>query len=144
MRRIRVLSIVLAVTSACSVLSPDRKRTERQPAYISYAGFAPLLQAPDTVPVGTAFPVAVRTFGGGCVDQGDTETAIGDHIIEIRPFDIFTTHLPDGWACTDELRLYTHSASVRLDAAGTWTVRAIGRSGADGTPATAERSVIAR
>ena len=144
MRRISVLLIVFVSASACSVLSPDRKRTEREAAYISYAGLPSLLQAPDTVTAGTSFSVSVRTFGGGCIDLGDTETAIGDYVIEIKPFDIFTTHLPDGWACTDELAVYTHSVSLRIDAAGTWALRAIGRSGPAGASEIAERIVIVR
>jgi hypothetical protein len=144
MHRISVLIIVLAATSACGIVEPDHKRTEREASYLSYAGSPALLEAPDTVIAGTPFFVRVRTYGGGCIDQGDTETAINEHLIEIRPFDIFTTHLPRGYACTDILAFYTHTVSLRIATSGTWTVRAIGRAGPGDNPETAEGTVVVR
>jgi hypothetical protein len=144
MRRISVPIIVLAATSACGTLEPDHKRTEREASYLSYAGSPALLETPDTVIAGTPFFVRVRTYGGGCIDQGDTETAIEEHLIEIRPFDVFTTHLPRGWACPDILALYTHTVSLRIAVSGTWTLRAIGRAGPGDNPESAERSIVVR
>ena len=144
MRRISVLIIVLAASSACSILEPDHKRTEREAAYLSYAGSPGLLEAPDTVIAGAPFFVSVRTYGGGCIDQGDTETAINEYFIEIRPFDIFTTHLPKGWACPAILAFYTHTVSLRITEAGTWTLRVIGRAGPGDSPEATERTIVVK
>ena len=94
MRRTSLLLIVLAATAACDIVNPDRKRTEREPAYIRYAGVPPLLQTPDTVTARIPFVVTVRTIGGGCIDPGDTQVTVLGSVIEVRPFDVFTTHLP--------------------------------------------------
>lgn len=144
MPRISVLIIALVAACGCSTLEPDHRRTEREPAFLSYAGSPGLFETPDTVIAGTPFLVSVRTYGGGCIDQGDTETAINEHLIEIRPFDIFTTHLPRGYACTDILAFYTHTVSLRIATSGTWTVRAIGRAGPGDNPETAEGTVVVR
>jgi hypothetical protein len=143
-RRTSLLLIAVAATAACSIVNPDRKRTEREPAYIRYAGIPPVLQTPDTVTVRTPFVVTVRTIGGGCVDPGDTQATVLGNVVEVRPFDVFTTHLPQGWACPDNLLFYTHTVSVRIDEAGAATVRVFGRAGPGDTLAIAERTVIVR
>jgi hypothetical protein len=138
------LLIVLAATAACDIVSPDRKRTEREPAYIRYAGVPPLLQTADTVTARIPFVVTVRTIGGGCIDRGDTQFTVLGSVIEVRPFDIFTTHLPPGWACAQNLLFYTHAVSVRIDEPGAATVRVVGRAGPGDTLALAERTVVVR
>jgi len=74
-----------------------------------------------------SFDVAVRTYGGGCVDQGDTEVTISGADAEVRPFDIFVTRAPDNYVCTDILKLFTHRATLRFTQAGPATVRIRGR-----------------
>jgi len=142
--RATTLLLLVVAVSACNIVNPDRKRTEREAAYLRYAGFSELLVAPDTVTAGTPFDVSVRTFGGGCVDQGDTEVAVVGRVVELRPFDIFTTHLPQGYACPAILALYTHTVSLRIDQAGTATLRAIGRASPGDTAATIERTLFVR
>lgn len=139
-----LLIVAAAAVSACNIVNPDRKRTERQPAYLRYAGLSELLVAPDTVTAGATFDVSVRTFGGGCVDPGDTEIAVVGRVVELRPFDIFTTHLPRGFACPDNLALYTHTVSLRIDQTGAATIRAIGRAGPGDTAAIVERALFVR
>src|SRR3954463_8882911 len=137
------MAVTVAV-SACNLVNPDRKRTEREAAYLRYAGLSESIVAPDTVMAGTPFEVSVRTFGGGCVDPGDTEIAIVGRVVELRPFDIFTTHLPRGFVCPLNLAVYTHRVSLRLDQTGATTVRAIGRADPGDTAMTVERTVFVR
>lgn len=139
-----VVIVTAAAVSACNIVNPDRKRTEREAAYLRYGGLSELLVAPDTVTAGTPFDVSVRTFGGGCVDPGDTEVAVVGRVVELRPFDIFTTHLPQGFVCPANLAVYTHTVSVRIDQSGTATLRAIGRADPGDTAATVERVVFVR
>ena len=137
------LIVAAAAASACNIVNPDRKRSEREAAYLRYAGLSELLVAPDTVTAGTTFDVSVRTYGGGCVDPGDTEIVVG-RVVELRPFDIFTTHLPRGYACPAILATYTHTVSLRIDQTGATTLRAIGRAGPGDTAAIVERTVFVR
>jgi hypothetical protein len=44
-----------------------------------------LIEVPSVVLRGVDFEVAVRTFGGGCTAQGDTEVSIAGRTAEIRP-----------------------------------------------------------
>lgn len=79
--------------------------------------------APDTVQVGTPFEVSVRSYGGGCTRQGGTRVTANDFEALVEPFDV--TDRAD--ACTLELKLFTHRASVSFAKAGTTTVRVRGR-----------------
>jgi hypothetical protein len=86
-----------------------------------------LIEVPSVVSRGVDFEVAVRTFGGGCVTQGDTEVSIAGRTAEVRPFDIFVTRLPPNGACTNELRYFPHRATLRFAEAGTAVVHIRGR-----------------
>jgi hypothetical protein len=104
----------------------------------------PQLDAPDTVVAGASFSVKVQTFGDGCTSQGDTQLAITGHTAEIRPFDKFTTYLPNNYACPDILAVYAHTVAVHLDQPGTATLHAIGRVSPGDSSTTIERTIVVR
>lgn len=108
------------------ILGGEFKR-ERQLAVIRFYQDPMLIEVPSVVSRGVDFEVAVRTFGNGCVTQGDTEVSIAGRTAEVRPFDVFVTQLPPNSACTDILRYYLHRATMRFTEAGVATVRVRGR-----------------
>lgn len=138
-----VLGICIAA-AGCGSFGPDGVRTERRPAYVRYYQDPPQLDAPDTIDAGVSFTVTVRTFGGGCIDQGDTEVSVAGQTAELRPFDIFTTHLPRNYACPDILFHYSHTASVRFTESGVAVVRVVGRVAPGDSATTLERTVVVR
>jgi hypothetical protein len=105
----------------------DEIRRERQLAWIRFYEDPMLVEVPNVVSRGVDLEVAVRTFGGGCISQGDTEVSISGRSAEVRPFDVFVTHLPPNYACTSELRYYLHRATLRFAERGLATVRVRGR-----------------
>jgi hypothetical protein len=142
------LLVLCVLVASCRQLSPDRPRSVREPAYIRFLAtppnYGPLLDAPDTVAAGVPFTVTVRTYGGGCIDRGDTEVGVAGQTVEVRPFDVFQTDLPDNYYCPSVLVFYTHTASVRLDHSAVVTLRAIGRVMPGDSTTAIERSVVVR
>jgi hypothetical protein len=110
------------VSLGCQLFTDNEIRRERQPAILRFYGDPVVLHVPDTVVVATPFQVAVRTYGGGCIDQGDTEVNVTGRAAAVRPYDIFVTYLPPNHACTDDLRLYTHTPVLRIEERGPATV----------------------
>lgn len=129
--------------AGCSLLEPGITR-ERLPAYVRFGSEPARIDAPDTVAAGVPFSVTVPSFGDGCIARGDTQVEIGDMVVQLRPFDIFTTSMPKNDACTRRLALYDHTASVRLDKPGVAIIRAIGRVDPGDSTTTLERQVIVR
>lgn len=129
MRLSRITSGVLLVLAAvgCELVTDGEIRRERLLAHIRHYHDPAVLEVPDTVAVATPFEVIVRSYGNGCVDQGDTELTVSGRAAEIVPYDHFVTHMPSNYACTDELRTFAHRATVRFDAVGSATVTARGR-----------------
>jgi hypothetical protein len=131
MSRARVLAAPLAVALLTGVgcrLSTDNEiRRERQTAVIEYYGDPIVIHVPETVAVGSEFEVTVRTYGGGCIDEGDTEVSVVGRSASVRPYDHFVTHLPPNYACTSDLKLYMHRALLRFDERGVATVAVHGR-----------------
>jgi hypothetical protein len=122
----------------------DEVRRERQLAWIRFYQDPMLVEIPNVVSRGVDFEVAVRTFGGGCISQGDTEVSIAGKTAEVRPFDIFVTHIPPNSACTSELRYYLHRATLRFTEAGLATVRVRGRAHPGGRGVVVDEWVIVR
>ena len=137
-------TLVLAVSAGCRLLTDNEIRRERQLALIEFYGDPIVLEIPDTVAVGSPFEVTVRTYGGGCIDPGDTELSVAGQAATVRPYDVFVTHLPPNYACTSDLRLYTHRAAVRFDQAGPATVTVHGRVRPGDSAIAVQRSVDVR
>ena len=122
----------------------DDVQRERQPAWIRFYQDPMLVEVPNVASRGVDFEVTVRTFGGGCIAQGDTEVTIAATIAEVRPFDVFVTHLPPNYACTSELRHYLHRATLRFMAPGLATVRVRGRAHPGNDMIVVEQPVLVR
>lgn len=120
------LSVTLASSASCRLIT-DEIRRERQLGLIQFYHDPLLVQIPETVAVASPFEVTVRTYGGGCIDQGDTEVSVAGDAATIRAYDIFVTYLPPNHACTDDLRFYTHRALIRFEQSGSATVTVQGR-----------------
>jgi hypothetical protein len=143
-RRTVLVPLSLGAAAACSLITVDEVRRERQPAVIRFYSDPMFVQIPEVVDRGTDFEVAVRSFGNGCVDQGDTEVSVAGGVGEVRPHDIFVTHMPRNFACPDILRVHLHRATLRFDQSGAATIRVRGRSQPGDTPLVIERTVQVR
>ena len=139
----RLVPVFAAV--AFSGCAPFEGSSERQLALIDFGGGSDtvVFVVPDTVLKSTPFEVTVRSYGGGCIRQGDTEVSISANVAEVRPFDSF----PVGpQSCTLELRFFTHAATLQFNSAGSATVRVRGRghAGSGDTIVVRERSIVVR
>jgi hypothetical protein len=146
MRQLKVTSLGLCgltalVVAGCRALTGEDIRRERQLGWIEFYGQPAVIQLPSTVSRGRDFDVVVTTYGGGCVDQGDTRVTTSATHAEIRPFDIFITEMPDDYACTDILKQFGHRATLRFTQAGTVTVRIHGRKEPSGDVIVVERQL---
>ena len=126
------------------ILPDDEIRRERRLGWIQFYHDPIAIQVPAEVTRAVDFEVTVRTYGGGCIGQGDTEVSVDGRTAEVRPYDIFVTHLPPNMACTADLRLYTHRATLRFNAAGVATVRIRGRTHPGDGVVVINRPVIVR
>jgi hypothetical protein len=116
---------------------------ERRPGVLS-VGSPPVVTVPAEGAVGVPIPIIVETFGGGCVRQGDTESNVSGLAANVTPYDSVVVHLPSHMACTDDLRRYTHHASLTFAAAGSATVRVHGTVQPNGTAIIVERTIQIR
>lgn len=122
-----LVAIALLAALGCRLSTDNEIRRERQPAFLQFYDDPIVIHVPETVTVATEFEVTVRSYGGGCIDQGDTEVSVVGRSASVRPHDHFVTHLPENYGCTRELRLYTHRAVLRFDERGLAAVTVHGR-----------------
>lgn len=152
--RIRNAALVLMALAACAPAGeptsppdgevrerPDGAREELRPGTLAHYGDPVQVQVPAVAQRGQAFEVRVTTYGGGCVHKGRTDVRVDGLSARITPYDWEVVQLPQGSACTMELRLLQHTASVRFDQAGTGRVQIHGRSKPSGEAITVERTV---
>ena len=139
-----LLAVTLASSAGCRQFTDNEIRRERQLGLIQFFHDPLVVQVPETVAVASPFEVTVRTYGGGCIDQGDTEMSVAGDAATVRPYDIFVTHLPPNYMCTDDLRLYTHRALIRFEHSGSATVTVQGRARPGDSTIAVQRSVHVR
>lgn len=122
------LGAVMA-TAACNTLFgvDDEIKLERQLGVLSYYDALAYIELPGSVRRGVPFDVMVRTYGGGCVAQGDTEVNVSGMVATIAPFDSFIVKLPSRRECTADLRYYQHRARMSFATTGQATVIIRGR-----------------
>ena len=101
-----------------------------------------VIEVPDTVAAGEPFAVGVRTYGGGCERLGPTEVEALEDGVRVTPRD-WTTVDPDV-ACTTELKLFEHEATLTWSTPGEITVRIRGREEPAGVERTFARTVVVR
>ena len=142
---LRVLGVGTVGLAACSAItSNEAVRRERRLGWIRFHQDPVVVEVPDAVMRGADFEVTIRTYGGGCIAQGDTEVTVLASAAEVRPFDIFVTGTPHDSVCTDDLRLYLHRARMRFAQPGVATVRMRGRDAPGGEVIVVERQVTVR
>jgi hypothetical protein len=150
--RARVIAAAVSsmiVLAACNSNTAEPVSGQRQPGVLQLAGWpsppaqfttgggvswsrepapgdvtAPVvIQAPDTVSVGTAFQVVVFTVGiSGCWRADGQEVSISNRVVALKPYDRV-----EGEVCTQAVSMLPHQSSVTLNAAGIWTLRVTGR-----------------
>lgn len=132
-----VVLLALAAAGCSPLLLEDEE--ERVVATISHYGDPARVEIPDAVTRGVAFDVAVTSYGGGCVSQGDTEVEVQGSSAVVTPYDIELR--PRNGACTDDLRLYRHVAQVRFDTPGQAVVTVRGFRKPEGNVITVHKTV---
>jgi len=140
MKRLSFAPLALLALLGCSdVLGPE---STRRPALIEFPNGGPVVvEAPTTVKRGTAFLVAINSYGGSCIGQGPSEVTLEGLTATVAPYQF---ELVDGNSkCTDDLRTYRNVAQLRFDLAGTARILFRGRSqSAGGELITVERTVV--
>lgn len=116
---------LLAVLAACQSDPTGQGETTRRLGTIQFFGDPVRIVAPATVHAGVPFTVQVITYGGGCVTQGDTEAAVTGSEAQVTVYDWVVDPGPNG-ACTLELRMFEHTATLQFAQAGAATLRVRG------------------
>lgn len=118
-------SVVLLTLSGCDFSSEPGYA--RAPGELVMNESSPVtISVPDEVRRGVPTPVTVTTAGvGGCTELGDTEVAVVDGVVEIRPYD-HTLVLRRNEACTMMLVYLPHTVNVTFSEAGPAIIRAVG------------------
>lgn len=122
-----------AATAACNLAGLDDQRQ------VGLAPIPPEISMPDSARVGVPFEVSIGTIGlNGCWRKGSTEVeSTGVLAVTITPYDIDQS--TDGFACTQALLTFTHTATLRFDAGGEAAVTFRVRSSTDRRIVTFER-----
>ena len=137
-RRIALVA-ALALPAGCDALGPGFNYDVRPSILEAGPEDAPQVTVPAQVRAGEEFTVAVVTYGDGCSDRGNTESAAQRARVDVYPFDVYPKG--ENVACTRELRLHRHEVVVRLEQPGTGTVRVHGRRLPGGEAVTATRTL---
>jgi 3,4-dihydroxy-2-butanone 4-phosphate synthase len=95
---------------------------------------------PAQVNAGASFQVNITTYGGGCERQGETEVSVSQQtrIADVTPYDETNVAAE---VCTQELKMFSHTATVRFEQPGTAVVRVHGVRLQDNAPVTVTRTV---
>lgn len=115
MTRLRVLVIGLFAT-ACSILGPIENRVIGR-MELQNPGERPVA-VPESAAAGRTFEVTVRTAGGGCMRQGDTELLMDGNEAIVTPYDIEIIPRDDDVVCPGYLTYYEHVAQVEMPMEG--------------------------
>lgn len=92
---------------------------ERVFGTIEFYGDPVRVVVPSSVQQGQPFAVTVVTYGGGCIEKGETTVEVEALRAEVRPYDYdISPALPANGGCTDELNLYEHTTTVTFTEAG--------------------------
>jgi hypothetical protein len=140
MRILRLLACTsLLATAACPGIAGLTERWQRQPAYLVDDQEA-RVEVPARVNAGADFQVNVTTYGGGCERQGETEVSVsqGTRMADVTPYDETNVAAE---VCTDILKMFSHTATVRFEQPGTAVVRVHGLRLQDKAPVTVTRTV---
>ncbi len=121
----------------------------RQVGVIAHHGDLPRVVAPDTVIAGVPFDVTVRSYHGGCEGAGDTEVAVSEGLVSLRPYAIFRMPAPpprgvDGVVCTLEEVIVDRQVSVVLISPGPVVLRVYGLERPSDSVIVVERQLVVK
>ncbi len=102
------------------------------------------VEVPDEGVVGVPIRVSVKTFGGGCVRKSHTQATVTELTGTVVPWDLDRTLVDPDAVCTEELRIFEHTAELTFLAAGEATVRVHGLRQPGMDTVTVERPVQVR
>lgn len=120
-----LLGAALPLLAGCNIVETDFDQ-RLLPAFIEMApSDPPQVEVPQSVRTGERFTVRVTTYGGGCVSKGSTQVNVTGRQVDVSPFDFY--RIDENAACTRELRMHVHEASVWIEEPGTATVTVHGR-----------------
>lgn len=91
--------------------------SERVFGTLEYYGEPAQVEVPASVRHGQPFAVTVVTYGGGCIEKGETKAEVEALRAEVRPYDYDTS--PVNPICDDVLRVHKHTATLSFEEAGT-------------------------
>jgi hypothetical protein len=116
MRSSLIFAILLA---ACSPILGSEK--VRAPAEIAgYNADDPRIEIGVNANV---LQVVVTSYGNGCYTQGETEVAVSNRTVDVRPYDYRSAR----GACPDILLTFTHAATVAFPTSGAVKIRVHGQ-----------------
>jgi len=135
-----------SLLAACTAAGPDDSSlpssSERGPAVLAFYGDTTAVQVPASIRVGEMMTVRFTSFGGGCILQDRTETAVSGLTAEVRPYRREPTELPPNTACTAELRLHQNVAELSFAEPGRARVRIVGLARPGDQPFVLERDLL--
>lgn len=123
--------LVVLVLVACAATPsggsppPPNGPSERVLGTVEFYGDPVRVEVPRTAELEQPFVVTVTTYGGGCIEKGETEVKVEALRAEVRPYDYDTT--PVNGDCDDELRLHEHTTTLRFEEVGTAEIVFYGR-----------------
>ncbi|HEU4454379.1 MAG TPA: hypothetical protein VFR81_15025 [Longimicrobium sp.] len=140
MKRIPFASLaLLSLAAGCSgITGPEYARRLALIELSDHDGV--VVEAPATATRGVGFEVAITTYGGGCVEQGDTDVEVGGLTATVEPYQLVVAD--EDAVCTQELRTFRNVAQVRFETAGTARIRFRGISAPSNDTITVERTVV--
>lgn len=140
MTQLRTNVLLLAALAVGCAGGPLEPGPQARPGVISFYDQPVVATAPDTALAGTPFTVRVRTYGGGCLSEGETDVVVTGSEALVQPLDIHS----GAEVCTDELRTFDHEATVVVAEVGTARIIFRGAEQPGDAPFSVVREVVVR
>lgn len=138
------LALCAVATTALTACTDDAglvPQTVLQPASLVFYGDSAEVTVSDTVVLGLPISVAARSFGGGCIGLARTGVVVRGSRIDVHPM-VTAPHPAAEIACTADLRILTHPASIPYNREGPVTVVVHGRRDPDGAAVSFTRTTV--
>lgn len=95
---------------------------------------------PTEAAVGEPVSITVRSFGNGCFQEAETTASVDGLSAVVVPFDSIRVDV----ACTEQLRVFEHVATLTFSRAGVASVAIVGRRWPDDRVIVAHRTLDIR
>jgi hypothetical protein len=123
--------------------APPPGATALRVARTHFYGQPVVIEVPSGALAGTPIPVAVTTYGGGCMAEDTTVVLVVGMNADVVPYQR-VYHPRADEACTEELRITRREVTVTFAAVGTAVVRVYGRAMPGDSLVTVDRVVQVR